>query len=165
MTQFSRDPVSGMTDASRVSAGSGGDGTCPPRDSRSLGDLIKELRNEAATLFRQEIQLAKTEISEKLSTYARNLAYVAVAGVLAVMGLAFLLLTLTMLLYVALAAMGVPRGVAGWLSTLIMAVVFLGVAGGLAFKAYKTITTESPVPTRTVRSLQENKQWLKEKIS
>ena len=47
--------------------------TEPKRPDASLGELISELTTEVSTLFRKEIELAKTEAREKLATPARQL--------------------------------------------------------------------------------------------
>jgi uncharacterized membrane protein YqjE len=39
--------------------------TEPKRSDDSLGDLLSELTSELSTLFRQEIELAKTEVQEQ----------------------------------------------------------------------------------------------------
>ena len=38
-----------------------------PRDDRSLGELFSELAQETSTLVRQEVNLAKTEMTQKAS--------------------------------------------------------------------------------------------------
>jgi len=41
-------------------------------DTRSLGELFASLSKDTTTLVRQEIELAKTEISEKVSEATKN---------------------------------------------------------------------------------------------
>jgi hypothetical protein len=47
----------------------------------SIPELLKDLREESTLLLREEIALAKKEISEKISSTARNATYI-VAGAL-----------------------------------------------------------------------------------
>ena len=139
----------------------------PVRDDRSLADLIKELRDESSTLVRQEIALAKTEIGEKVSMFGRNAAYAAAGAAVLLIGGIFLLLAVanvvsgiiiaifpTMLQWIAGA---IGYGLVG----LVIAIV------GYAFyqKGVSTLKNQSPVPEKTVASLQENKEWLKNKTS
>ena len=49
-------------------------------DNRSIFGLLRELRDELGTLFRQEVALAKTEVSEKADLAKRNSIYIAVGG-------------------------------------------------------------------------------------
>ena len=41
------------------------------KDDRSLGELFADLARESSTLLRQEVQLAKTELSQKASALSR----------------------------------------------------------------------------------------------
>jgi hypothetical protein len=61
------------------------------RDGRSMVELLKELRDETVTLMRQEVALAKVELSEKAVRYGRNIAYLAIGGLILYAGLLFLL--------------------------------------------------------------------------
>ena len=134
------------------------------RDGRSLGDLIKELRDESATLLRQEVALAKTEIGEKAAKAARNSAYVGVGAVLAYLGLFFVLAAAAIGLSMVLQAAGVERH-ASWLGPLIVGAV-VGLVGWVVLqRGLKTLKNQSVVPEKTVQSLQEDKQWLQEKVS
>lgn len=134
------------------------------RDGRSLGELIKELRDESATLLRQEVALAKTEIGEKAAKAARNGAYVGVGAVLAYLGLFFALAAAAVGLSMALDAAGLDRH-AWWLGPLIVGAVIGLVGWAVIQKGLKTLKNESMVPEKTVQSLQEDKQWLQEKVS
>jgi len=52
-------------------------------DTRSLGELFASLSKDTTTLVRQEIELAKTEISEKVSETGKNVASLMVGGAIA----------------------------------------------------------------------------------
>ena len=126
----------------------------------SLAALLKELRDEGLTLARQEIALAKTEMSEKASKAAKNAVAIAVGGAVAYLGAIILLMGVTVIVYFLLDRLGVPNWLAGLLS-------FLIVGGGTALVGYLMIQkglaalkNESMVPEKTVESLKEDKQWL-----
>ena len=53
------------------------------RDDRSIGELIAELSRETTTLVRQELQLAKVEMSQKASRAGKNVGFLVVGGVVA----------------------------------------------------------------------------------
>ncbi len=134
-------------------------------NGRTLTDLLKELRDESIRLFRQEITLAKTEMSEKASHTGRNIGYLAAGGLVAYAGVILLLMALTVGLYVALVAMDVSHATAGWLAPLIVGGIVTAIGYGLVQKALSTLKQESLKPERTVETLQDNKNWIKEKVS
>jgi hypothetical protein len=56
---------------------------------KSLGDVVGDVSTKASLLVREEIELAKTEISEKVSRLAKGGAVAAAAGVFAVFALIY----------------------------------------------------------------------------
>lgn len=134
-------------------------------DGRAFSDLLRELRNESITLFRQEIQLAQTEMTEKAQRVGRNVGYLAIGGMVACIGAGLLLLTVVFGLYAGLVAMDMSPFIAGWLSPLIVGGVITAVGYGLVQKAISTLSNETAVPERTVQSLEEDRDWMKEKVS
>jgi cation transport ATPase len=134
-------------------------------DNRSLTELLKELRDESTRLFRQEIALAKTEMSEKASHAGRNLGYLAVGGAIAYAGALVLLMACVVGLYVALEAAGLSHATAGWLAPLVVGAVVIVVGYAFVQKAIATLKHESLKPERTVETLQDNTNWIKEKVS
>lgn len=131
----------------------------------SLPDLLKELRDEGTTLFRQEILLAKEEMSEKVSRVGRNLGYLVAGGLAAYAGVVVVLLALSALLYVALVELGLSNMISGWLAPLIVGAVVALIGFGMMKKAQHTLSEESAVPERTRQSLQEDKNWIQDKVS
>jgi xanthine/uracil permease len=134
-------------------------------DGRSATDLLKELRDEVTHLVRQEVALAKTELSEKASRFTRNGAYLGIGAVIAFAGLVILLFAVSAGLYVGLVAAGVSNATAGWLAPLVVGLVVAAIGYGLVQKAMNTFKHESAVPERTVQTMADNKQWIKEKVS
>src|SRR5918993_5925004 len=93
-------------------------GGSAPRD-RSIADLLKELRDESSTLLRQEVALAKTEMTQKATDYGKNAASIAVGGAVAYAGALLLLAGVTVALALVLHRIGL--GVHGWwVATLIV---------------------------------------------
>lgn len=130
-----------------------------------LPDLIRELRDETATLVGQEIALAKAEISEKTRRIARDLIYIAAGVALAYAALVLLLLAIRDFLLSSMVEGGMSAGVAMWLSPLIVGVVAGVVGSVLANQGKKKLADEGITPEKTAQSLREEKNWLKHKIA
>jgi hypothetical protein len=141
---------------------------CPPErmgDQRSFAELLKDLRDESTMLIRQEVALAKTEMSEKAAKYGRNAGYLGAGGALAHAGLVVLLLGLAALLYAGLVELGLSHMTSGWLAPLIVGAVVALIGYGLVQKAITAFKHETPVPEKTINSLKENQQWLSHKAT
>lgn len=134
------------------------------KDDRSLGQLLKELTSETTTLLRQEVDLAKTEMSEKASRLGTNLGSLAVGGGVAFLG-ALALLAAAIYGLTSILDQFMSLGVAVWLAPLIIGLILAAVGYSLVKKALETLKRESLTPQKTTESLQENKEWLKQKIS
>lgn len=134
------------------------------KDDRSLGQLLKELTSETTTLLRQEVDLAKTEMSEKASRLGTNLGSLAVGGGVAFLG-ALALLAAAIYGLTSILDQFMSLGVAVWLAPLIIGLILAAVGYSLVKKALETLKRESLAPQKTTESLQENKEWLKQKIS
>jgi hypothetical protein len=130
---------------------------------RSLGELIRDLSAETGDLLRKEVELAKTEISEKASRVGTDVGAIALGGAMAFAGgLALLLAAIYGL--TALLDTFLPLGVAVWLAPLIVGAVLVGLGYGRIKAATHDLKSVSLAPRQTTQSLQENKQWLKAKI-
>jgi uncharacterized membrane protein YqjE len=122
-------------------------------DERSVGELLRELSTETSTLVRQEVQLAKAELTEKAKQAGKGAGLL---GGAAVMGLA-LLGAFTAFL-IAVIALAVPV----WLSALIVTVLYGVIAGVLALVGKKALQQAGPAkPEQTIDTLKEDAQWAK----
>src|SRR4051812_37469121 len=100
-----------------VTPGRTGDGPVSGGSEPALGDLIRALAQDSATLVRQEVALAKAELQENVKSVARDIAMVAVGGVLALIGV---------LVLIAFLVIAVGDAVDEyWLGALIVGAVFL----------------------------------------
>lgn len=134
----------------------------PARNPEGLPALLKELRDETSTLIRQEVALAKTELTEKVHHTGSLLAQIGVAGLVAAVGLVFLLVALSEGLAVALMAAGLEVH-AAWLAPLITGIV-IGVIGiGLLKSRLADLKEESLMPKKTIQTLKEGKKWIQDK--
>jgi len=123
----------------------------------SLFGLIGRLRHEVKTLIREEVQLAKTEISEKISRFGRNAAWLAAGGVAALAGFIILLASLSSLLSFAFESAGLSRSLAFFLGALIIGggAVLFGL--GSIKKAVRCFSEEPLAPEKTVHTLKDLK--------
>lgn len=136
----------------------------PVQEERSIGQLLKELRDETTTLLRQEVDLAKTEMSEKASRFGTNVGALAMGGAVLFLG-ALALLAAVIYGLTSLLDQFMSVGVAIWLAPLLVGLVLAGIGYSLTKKALDTLKQESLAPKKTAQSLQENKEWLKSKMS
>lgn len=132
-------------------------------DDRSLADLIRELRDEAKVLLRQEVAMAKTEMGEKASMVVRNVGTLVVGGAVALIALIFLLLAVTGGLALMLMSTDLDLH-AIWVAPLIVGIVIAGIAAAMIAKAKQTLENASLVPHKTIETLKENKQWAQTKV-
>src|SRR5262249_44422819 len=84
----------------------------PWRRGHSIFGLIDDLREDARDLIHQEIRLAKTELSEKVSRLGRNAAYLAIGGVIILLALIFFLLALGFLIAFGFEKLGLSTEIA-----------------------------------------------------
>ncbi|MEA2425740.1 MAG: hypothetical protein QOH13_2150 [Thermoleophilaceae bacterium] len=120
---------------------------------RPIGDLLKQLSEETTTLVRQELELAKAEVSEKGKKAGLGAGMFGGAGVSALLGLG----ALTAALIAAL-----DTGMPTWLAALIAGAVWLVVAGVLAMQGRNKVQEATPpVPEMATESVKEDVQWAK----
>jgi hypothetical protein len=137
--------------------------TSMPHDNRSLVDLIKELSTESGTLVRKEIELAKAEVTEKVSTFGRNAAYIGVGVFIALIGAIALLWALIYGLAAFLHQFMPDHAM--WVAPLIVGVVIAGVGYTIIQKGLHALRCTTLTPNQTTQTLREDKQWLKEKLT
>ncbi len=141
-----------------------GDGVREDED-RGFADLLRQLRDESTALFRQEIALAKTEIIEKAKTVARQAAMVAAGGVIALLGVVFVLWCVTGVIAWLLAALGVSAVWAAILAPLISGMLLLLTGGFLLMSGIEKLKTMKYTPEKTTQSLKEDKEWIQNKVA
>ena len=122
------------------------------RDDRSIGELFAELAQETATLVRQEVQLAKTEMSQKASRVGKDVGFLAAGGAVAYAGLLAILAGVIFLL-----GLAIPL----WLSALLVGIVVAIVGYFLVKKGLDALKQEDLAPQETITTLKEDKEWAK----
>jgi threonine/homoserine/homoserine lactone efflux protein len=124
------------------------------KEERSLGELFAELTQEATTLVRQEVALAKTELSQKASRMGKDAGLVAAGGAVAYAGLLAIIAAVIILL----AAAGLPW----WASALLVGIVVVGSGAFLAWKGLQALKTEDLTPRETIATLKGDKTWIRQ---
>lgn len=126
------------------------------RDERSLGELFGDLARETSTLVRQEVQLAKTEMTQKATAVGKDIGFLAVGGLIAYAGLLALIATVIIILGMA--------GLPWWLAALIVTVIVLAIGGILVQRGLNALKHQSMAPEQTIQTLKEDRQWAKEQM-
>jgi hypothetical protein len=122
---------------------------------RSIADLLKQLSDQTATLVRQELDLAKTELTAKGKKAGLGAGMFGGAGVVGLYAVGALTACLVLALSTAMA---------GWLAALIVAVVYGAVAGVLALVGKNKVQEGvPPLPEQAVESTKEDVQWTKQR--
>ena len=133
------------------------------RPDRSIGELLRDVTNDLGALFRNEIDLAKAELSEKGRHIGKNVASLAVGGAVCFAGGLALLAAVVNLVGWLIAEIASAE-LAVWLAPLLVGGALAFVGYGMIGKALTALRSESLSPEQTTQTLQENKEWLKEKI-
>jgi hypothetical protein len=71
----------------------------PPSADKNLGEIVSEVSEKASLLVRQEIELAKAEIGDKVGKLTRGAAVAAAAGVFLIFGITMFFHTLAWMLF------------------------------------------------------------------
>jgi MFS family permease len=122
-------------------------------DGESTGDLLKQFSEDATTLIRKEVELAKAELTEKGRQAGKGAGMFGGAGLF---GLgAFGALTAFLILVLA-------EAMEAWIAALIVAVVWGAIAGVLALQGKQKVEEAAPPkPEQTVETLKEDVEWAK----
>lgn len=120
-------------------------------DARSLGDLFSDLTREIGTLVRNEVALARTEMSLKISRAARHAGMLALGAVVALAGLFTLAASLVLVL--------VRAGMPPWAAALVVGIGLAAIGALLATRALSALRQEDLTPTETIETLKETTAW------
>ena len=120
---------------------------------RPIGELFSKLSNETSTLIRQEMELARAELTEKGRQAGKGAGLFGGAATVALLGAGAITAGIVLLL-----ALLIPD----WLAAIIVGLVFAGVAALLGMKGRDEIQAATPpVPEETVDTVKEDVQWAK----
>ena len=120
---------------------------------RPIGELLHDLSDELTTLLRQEVELAKAELSVKGKRAGQGAGMFGGAGLFGLYALGAL---------TAAAILALATAVAGWLAALIVALVYGAIAGVLALTGKSKVAAATPpVPEQATESVKEDVRWAK----
>ena len=120
---------------------------------RSIGELFSKLSNETSTLIRQEMALARAELTEKGKEAGKGAGLFGGAGAVGLLGAGALTAGIILLLDLAIAA---------WLAAIIVGLIYVAVAAVLGLKGRDRIQAATPpVPEQTVDTVKEDVEWAK----
>jgi ABC-type protease/lipase transport system fused ATPase/permease subunit len=132
-------------------------GTTPPGSAeKPLGEIVTEVTSKAQLLVREEIELAKAEVTQKVSKLAKGAGFFAGAGVLAVFGLIYFFHFLA----IGLADWLSLKVWVGYLIVTVLIFVIAAVLGLLGFRSVKKGTP--PVPELAIEEAKKTQAALKE---
>jgi uncharacterized membrane protein YqjE len=125
------------------------------RDERSVGELVVDVSEKTSTLVREEIALAKAEVSEKVNKLVKG-------GVVGIAAGVFLLLFLAMLMHaIAWLLNDLFFEDTVWLGFLIEAVIWFLIAAVAGLIAYRAVRAGAPpTPEMAIEEGRRIKQTL-----
>ncbi|MGF1645721.1 MAG: phage holin family protein [Kineosporiaceae bacterium] len=123
----------------------------PAQADESFGTLLKELAQDTSTLLKQEIALARAELTDKARVAGKGAGMLAGAAVFGLL----MMIALTALLIIVLDA-----GLELWLAALVVTLLWAGVAVVLALAGRSQLKTAiPPTPEQTIETVKEDIQW------
>jgi uncharacterized membrane protein SpoIIM required for sporulation len=123
------------------------------RDERSLGELFADLARETSNLVRQEVRLARTEMTEKVTQVGRDGGTIGMGGAIAYAGF---------LAIVAALILGLGQFLPLWLSALIIGLVVAGIGYAVLQRGLSALKRANLTPHETIETLKEDAEWAKD---
>jgi hypothetical protein len=120
---------------------------------RSVADVLQDILRNVQEIVRSEVRLAKVEIRDEARRALSSGIWIAGGVVGALSAWMFLLWTIAYLLATRMSM---------WVATLVVAVVMACVASLLIFGGIRRVKQIQPIPERTVGSVKENLEWMKQ---
>ncbi|RPJ50264.1 MAG: phage holin family protein [Acidobacteria bacterium] len=122
-------------------------------EDRPVTQILQDIFNNVQEIIRSEMRLARTEIGEETNKAVRAFAILGSGLILAMYAVGFLLLSAVY----ALAAV-----LPDWLGPLLVGLVVAVIATALIVIGRNRVKTISPVPQKTIASVKEDAQWVKD---
>jgi len=122
-------------------------------DERSVAEVLQDILHNLQEMVRAEIRLAKVEIREEARRAVSSGIWIAAGMIGAVSAWIFLLWTL---------AYALARRMPMWTATLVVAIVIGVAAVVLITGGILRARRIRPIPGRTVESVKENLEWMKQ---
>jgi putative superfamily III holin-X len=124
-------------------------------EERPLGELFGELANKTGVLFRQELELAKVELSENASVVGSDAATLVAGGFVAYAGF---------LAVLAAIVVGLATFMPLWLAALATGLVVIIVGYALIRRSLDSLKRHDLAPRQTLATIHEDAEWVKEQM-
>jgi uncharacterized membrane protein YqjE len=121
-------------------------------DRESLGDLVSRLGSSWAALIRDEVDLVKQELREKVSALKVGLVLMAVGATMCFAAL---------LVLCAAAVTGLAYFIGWLLSTVIIGIGLASIGAIVVLLGLRLLRRSKVKPEKTIQTLKEDKEWLK----
>ncbi|WP_256328377.1 phage holin family protein [Nocardioides sp. YR527] len=119
----------------------------------SMGELVSRLSTEMSSLMRGEVELARLELTEKAKHTGKGAGAFGAAGLVALYGLGVL---------IAAAILALALVMDAWLAAVLVGVVLLAIAGGVALFGKKQVSEGTPMkPERATENLRRDVEAVK----
>jgi len=122
-------------------------------EERSVTQILQDIFTNVQEIIRSEMRLARTEIGEETNKALRAVAVLGAGLILGMYAVGFLLLS---------AAYALAAVLPDWLGPLIVGLIVAAIATALIVIGRGRIKTVSPVPQKTISSVKEDAQWVKD---
>ncbi len=129
--------------------------TPEPPSPESLGTIITGIVQDLQEVVRGEVQLAKTEIKEDVSSLGKSVAAIAAGAFLALVGFMFVMLGVTYLL---------NKAMQMWIAAGLVGVVLLIIGIIAAMVGKNQMSAANLKPEKTIDSLKEDQEWASRQI-
>jgi hypothetical protein len=125
-------------------------------EQRPLADVLHDILRNVQELIRAEVRLAKAEVRQDAREAATASAWVLAGAIAALTAWSFLLWA---------AAFGLGLVMPTWAAALVVALVTGVAAAALLAFGVRRFARWRPAPERTVASLKENVEWIRQSTS
>ena len=133
------------------------DGPTPPRSAdKQLGEIVGDVSSKASLLVREEIELAKAEVAEKVKRLGIGAGLIAVAAVF----LLFFLIFFLHMLALGIADWTGYKTCVGYAAVCVLLLVFAGILALIARRAFKK--GSPPVPQMAIEEAKKTRETLEE---
>ena len=126
------------------------------KDERTLGEMFAELSRETRTLVHQELQLAKTELTEKATRLGKGAGLIVGGGAIAYGGLLAIIAAMVLIM--------ITLGVPPWAAALVGGAIAAGIGYLLIRSGLAALKPKELTPRQTIDTLKEDAQWLKAQV-
>jgi tetrahydromethanopterin S-methyltransferase subunit C len=125
------------------------------QDDLTVAQLVRQLSDQTTALARQEVELAKAELTEKGKSAAFGAGMFGGAGVVGLYAVGAL---------VAAAVLGLATAMDAWLAALIVGVVLAAVGGVLVLSGRAKVQSATPpLPQEAIETTREDVQEVKKR--